>query len=40
MRSIRWTSLKAWGIKLMKIKGRRRAIIALARKIAVVLHRM
>ena len=27
-------------MKLMKTKGRRRAIVAVARKIAVVLHRM
>lgn len=40
MRSITWSSLKAWGVKLMKTKGRRRALVALARKIAVVLHRM
>ena len=40
MRSITWSSLKAWGIRLMKAKGRRRAIVAVARKIAVVLHRM
>ncbi len=40
MRSIAWSSLKAWGVKLMRTKGRRRAIVAVARKIAVVLHRM
>lgn len=40
MRSIAWSSLKAWGMRLMKTKGRRRAIVAVARKIAVVLHRM
>ena len=40
MRSITWSSLKAWGVRLMKTKGRRRAIVAVARKIAVVLHRM
>ena len=40
MRSIKWSSLKAWGMRLMKTKGRRRAIVAVARKIAVVLHRM
>ena len=40
MRSITWSSLKAWGVRLMKTKSRRRAIVALARKIAVVLHRM
>ena len=36
MRSIAWSSLKAWGVRLMKTKGRRRAIVAVARKIAVV----
>ena len=40
MRSIAWSSLKAWGMRLMKTKGRRRAIVAVARKLAVVLHRM
>ena len=40
MRSIAWSSLKAWGVRLMKTKGRRRAIVAVARKLAVVLHRM
>ncbi len=40
MRSIAWSSLKARGVKLMKTKGRRRAIVAVARKIDVVLHRM
>lgn len=40
MRAIAWSSLKAWGVRLMKTKGRRRAIVAVARKIAVVLHRM
>lgn len=40
MRSIAWSSLKAWGVRLMKTKGRWRAIVAVARKIAVLLHRM
>lgn len=40
MRSITSSSLKAWGMRLMKTKGRRRAIVAVARKLAVVLHRM
>ncbi|WP_395943423.1 IS110 family transposase [Brevundimonas sp.] len=30
MRSIRWSSLKAWGMRLMKTKGRRRAIVAVS----------
>lgn len=40
MRSIRWSGLKAWGVRLMKTKGRRRALVAVARKLAVVLHRI
>src|SRR5690606_24304232 len=40
MRSIKWSSLKAWGMRLMKTKGRRRAIVAVARNIPFVLHRM
>lgn len=40
MRSISWSRLKAWGVRLMKTKGRRRAVVAVARRIAVVLHRM
>ncbi|WP_306222324.1 hypothetical protein [Bosea beijingensis] len=40
MHSITWSSLKAWGVKLMKTKGRPRAIVAVARKIAAVLNRM
>lgn len=40
MRSITWSSLKAWGVRLIKTEGRRRAIVAVARKLAVILHRM
>jgi len=32
--------LKAWGMRLLKTKGRRRATVAVARKLAVILHRM
>lgn len=35
-----WSSLKAWGIKLAKIRGHHRAVVAVARKLAVVLHKM
>lgn len=34
------SSLKIWGLRLMKTKGRRRATVAVARKLAVILHRM
>ena len=39
-RSNRWCTLKAWGVRLTKTRGRRRAVIAVARKLAVILHRM
>jgi transposase len=39
-RSEHWTYLKAWGLRLSKTKGHRRAVIAVARKLAVILHRM
>lgn len=40
MRSKKWSKLKAWGIKLMKKKGKKKAIVAVARKMAVIMHRM
>jgi transposase len=35
-----WSSLKAWGVRLAKTRGHRRAVIAVARKLAVILHKM
>lgn len=35
-----FSSLKAWGLRLMKTKGRKRATVAVARKLAVILHRI
>lgn len=32
--------MKTWGLRLMTTKGRKRATVGLARKLAVVLHRM
>jgi transposase len=40
MRSMQPSSLKAWGLKLVRAKGRKRALVAVARKLAVILHRM
>jgi len=40
IRSSEWSSLKVWGLRLMKTKGHRRAVIAVARKLAVILHKM
>ena len=39
-RSRKWSSLKAWGLKIAKHRGMARARVAVARKLAVVLHRM
>ena len=32
--------MKAWGVKLAKRSGLRKAKVAVARKLAVILHRM
>ncbi|MET4331301.1 transposase [Bradyrhizobium sp. i1.15.2] len=37
-RTKKWCSLKAWGIKLAKRIGMKKAKVAIARKIAVILH--
>jgi transposase len=37
-RTKKWSSLKAWGMKLAKRIGMKKAKVAIARKIAVVLH--
>ena len=39
-RSAKWSSLKAWAFKLAQRRGLKRAKVALARKLAVILHRM
>ena len=39
-RSSRWSSLKAWGMKLKKNRGHKKAVVAVTRKLAVILHRM
>src|SRR5216684_2343808 len=36
----KWSWLKAWGIRVAQRRGMRRAIVAVARRLAVVLHRM
>lgn len=35
-----WSKLKAWGLKIQKKKGNRKAVVAVARKLAVVMHKM
>jgi len=40
LRGKRWSSLKAWGLRLAKRTSMMNAIVAVARKLAVILHRM
>jgi transposase len=35
-----WSKLKAWGLRLMKKKGLKKAATAVARKLAVIMHQM
>jgi transposase len=39
-RVTRWSALKAWGMAIAKRRGLRRATVAVARKLAVIMHRM
>ena len=36
----KWSGLKAWGMAIARRRGLKRAIVAVARKLAVILHRM
>jgi transposase len=36
----KWSPLKAWGVRLAKRSGLKKAKIAVARKLAVIMHRM
>jgi transposase len=40
VRSKKWSSLRAWGMNVAKRRGMARARVAVARKLAVILHRM
>lgn len=39
-RSQKWSKLKAWGLKLMRKKGVKKASMAVGRKLAIIMHRM
>ena len=39
-RTKKWNALKAWGVRLIKRIGMRKATVAVARKLAVIMHRM
>ena len=40
IRCQRWSTLRAWGMKVAKQRGMARARVAVARKLAVILHRI
>jgi transposase len=40
VRSTKWSWLKAWAMKIARHRGLKKAIVALARRLAVVLHRI
>lgn len=40
MRTMAGSQIKSWGMRLIRIKGRRPAVAVVARKLAVLLHRM
>lgn len=40
VRSKKWSALRAWGMSIAKRRGMARARVAVARKLAVILHRM
>jgi transposase len=39
-RTNKWSWLKAWAMKIARHRGMRKAIVALARRLAVILHRI
>ena len=40
VRSKKWSNLRAWGMNIARRRGMARARVAVARKLAVILHRM
>jgi transposase len=40
IRSTKWSALRAWGMNVAKRRGMARARVAVARKLAVIMHRM
>jgi transposase len=40
VRSTKWSWLKAWALKIAWHRGLKRAIVALARRLAVIMHRI
>ncbi len=40
LRSTRWSWLKAWAMQIARRRGMKKAIVALARRLAVIMHRI
>ena len=40
VRSTRWSWLKAWAMRIARRRGMKKAIVALARRLAVIMHRI
>jgi transposase len=40
VRVVKWSWLKAWAMKIAKHRGMKKAIVALARRLAVIMHRI
>jgi len=40
VRSVKWSWLKAWAMKIARHRGMKKAIVALARRLAVIMHRI
>jgi transposase len=40
MRSTKWSWLKAWAMQIARRRGMKKAIVALARRLAVIMHRI
>ena len=38
LRSVKWSWLKAWAMKIARHRGMKKAIVALARRLAVIMH--
>jgi transposase len=39
-RTNKWSWLKAWAMKIARHRGMKKAIVALARRLAVIMHRI
>ena len=39
-RSVKWSWLRAWAMNIARNRGLKKAIVALARRLAVIMHRI